>query len=45
MVVLSVKRYGHWFTIAPALTTSEAECTEILRRLERTLSSFEEELH
>jgi adenosylmethionine-8-amino-7-oxononanoate aminotransferase len=41
----SAGRYGHWFTVAPPLTTTEAECTEILQRLERTLKSFEEELH
>ena len=37
-------RYGHWFTHAPALTTTEAECSEILSRLERALTGFEDEL-
>jgi len=37
-------RYGHWFTLAPALTTTETECAEILRRLEQALMGFEDEL-
>jgi len=43
--ITSQGRYGHWFTIAPALSTTESECTEILQRLEQALSSFEDELH
>jgi adenosylmethionine-8-amino-7-oxononanoate aminotransferase len=37
-------RYGHWFTLAPALSTTEIECAEILQRLGQSLSSFEDEL-
>jgi len=37
-------RYGHWFIVAPPLTIAEAECGELLRRLEKTLTQFVEEL-
>jgi adenosylmethionine-8-amino-7-oxononanoate aminotransferase len=37
-------RYGHWFTIAPPLTTTEAECADILGRLAQALAGFEREL-
>jgi len=37
-------RYGHWFIVSPPLTITEAECGELLRRLEMTLSHFVEEL-
>jgi adenosylmethionine-8-amino-7-oxononanoate aminotransferase len=43
--ITSQGRYGHWFTIAPPLTTTEAECVEILERLEGALTSFDDELH
>jgi adenosylmethionine-8-amino-7-oxononanoate aminotransferase len=43
--ITSQGRYGHWFTIAPPLTTTEAECAEILQRLEAAMAGFEDELH
>ena len=36
-------RYGHWCTIAPPLTLTEAECADLLDRLGRALAAFTDE--
>ena len=36
-------RHGDWFIVAPPLTISEAECAELLARLDRTLGDLEQE--
>ncbi len=37
-------RYGDWFTVSPPLTITEAECDDMLQRLEATLVAFQVEL-
>ena len=37
-------RYGDWFTVSPPLTITEAECDDMLQRLEATLTAFQAEL-
>ncbi len=37
-------KYGDWFMIAPPLTITEAECDELVRRLDATLAAYVAEL-
>ena len=34
-------KYGDWFMVAPPLTITEAECDEMVARLDRTLAEFQ----
>ena len=34
-------QYGDWFMIAPPLTITEAECDELIARLDAALTDFE----
>ena len=38
------RRNGDWFIVAPPLTITDGECTDMLRRLEATITDFEAEL-
>ncbi|MCP4932756.1 MAG: aspartate aminotransferase family protein, partial [bacterium] len=33
-------KYGHWFLVSPPLTITREETTELLERLERTLTDL-----
>ncbi|HJM51457.1 MAG TPA: aminotransferase class III-fold pyridoxal phosphate-dependent enzyme [Alphaproteobacteria bacterium] len=37
-------RFGHWFLVAPPLTISDEECSEVLRRTEAAVGDFHAEL-
>ena len=37
-------KYGEWFMVAPPLTIEDAELDELLRRTDRTLTQFHDEL-
>jgi adenosylmethionine-8-amino-7-oxononanoate aminotransferase len=37
-------KFGHWFMVSPPLTITEDECDELLRRTEKSVSDFCQEL-